>query len=228
MMRSSRIYRHYWYIKRRKSGSMRIGVVLLSLFILFALLGSYAQKKVFPYIMEVSEMKARSLIAEEVESAIKAEFGERLRYEDVAVVERDSVSGITSIKTNVNRLNGLSAQITARIQEKLFTGGRGKIGIPLGALFGSAIFSAEGPDVYVKFVSAGQVETSFKSDFTEAGVNQTRHTITMDVKVRVGIALPVIENQREVAVEVPLAETVILGNSPEKLNKVVHTNSSLR
>lgn len=227
-MRSSRVYRHYWYAKRRKSGSLRILAVLLSLLIILALLGSYAQKKVFPYIMEISEMKTRNLVAEEVESAIKAEFGRGLRYDDIAVIEKDPVYGVTSIKTNVNRLNALSSQITGRIREELFTGGRGKIGIPLGALSGNAIFSAEGPDVYVKFVSVGQVEANFKSDFTEAGVNQTRHTITMEVKVRVGIAIPARENQREISVEVPLAETIILGSPPEKLNKAVHINSSLR
>lgn len=208
-MRSSRLARRCWYAKRRKRGSMRIFTVLASIIIILSLMAAYAQKKVVPYIMDFIEIRTRSLITDSVESAIKEELGRNLNYEDVAIVERDKMDRIVSIQTNVGRLNVLSGQIAAQIQKMLLSQGKEKIGIPLGTILGSTVFSAEGPDIYVKFVSAGQVETNFKTDLANAGTNKTKHSICLEVKVKIGVAAPMIKAQRDFAVEVPLAETII-------------------
>lgn len=228
MMRSSRVYRRYGRRTGQRRGSMRIGAVILSVFILLALLATYAQKKVFPYILEVSEMKTRSLITEMVESVINDEFGRSPSYDDIAFVGKDSLNRVTSIQINANRLTMLSTKIAGQIQEKLFTEGKKEIGVPLGTLLGSAVFSAEGPDIYVKFIPVGQVEASYKSEFSNAGSNQTRHWVSLEVKATIGVAVPLVENRREITVEVPLAETVVIGNVPDTVDNNVHkTNKTI-
>ncbi|MEG1441994.1 MAG: sporulation protein YunB, partial [Oscillospiraceae bacterium] len=54
----------------------------------------------------------------------------------------------------------------------------------------------------------------FHDDFESVGINQTRHRIMVVVKVPISIAAPLKKISSEVVSEVPIAETVIVGDVP--------------
>ena len=60
----------------------------------------------------------------------------------------------------------------------------------------------------------GHVETKYSSEFESAGINQTRHKIYVKVKTTVRVIIPLKSNDIEVTNEVPIAETIIVGKTP--------------
>ena len=90
-----------------------------------------------------------------------------------------------------------------------------EIRIPLGSLVDSELVWARGPELRVRALRVGTVSAEFRSDFSQAGVNQTLHRIELEVAVPVTLILP--GGQTELTIETGLrvAETVIVGAVPD-------------
>ena len=86
--------------------------------------------------------------------------------------------------------------------------------IPMGNLSGVLWLSALGPDVRVLVRSVGDVSADYENEFSDVGINQTRHAIYLKVSVTIqlmipGRIIPVTAEDR-----VCVAETVIVGEVP--------------
>lgn len=215
MFRNSILYHRLWYIKRRNTKRVRIYLRLAAIFIILTLLVSYANKKLLPYLVELSEFKAESIISAAVINTVDEIFSGNINYNDLVVLSRDKNGSITSIETNVVKLNRLTSMISRGIQEKLIQFSKDRISIPFGTLSGSAILAGIGPDLHVDIKPCGSVETDFRSEFTSEGINQTRHRIYITVRTKVSIVVPLFSKKSEVAASIPIAETVIVGSVPD-------------
>lgn len=60
----------------------------------------------------------------------------------------------------------------------------------------------------------GTVETDLKSEFKEAGINQTLHRIYLEVRCNVNILTPYNTIKETIVNQVLLVEGVIIGNIP--------------
>lgn len=60
----------------------------------------------------------------------------------------------------------------------------------------------------------GNVETELKSEFKEAGINQTLHRIYLNIECNVSILTPYNTIQETINNQVLLVEGVIIGNIP--------------
>jgi len=88
------------------------------------------------------------------------------------------------------------------------------IGIPIGSLFLPEVFSGKGPAIPVHILSIRNSDASFVSDFTQAGINQTLHQLSVEVSVDVSVLVLAQTNSFTVTSEVVVAETVIVGDVP--------------
>ena len=61
----------------------------------------------------------------------------------------------------------------------------------------------------------GTVETDLRSEFKEAGINQTLHRIYLEVKCNVNILTPYDTMNETITNQVLLVEGVIIGNIPD-------------
>lgn len=80
---------------------------------------------------------------------------------------------------------------------------------------GSKFFSGLGPDIQIKMMTDGTVETELKSEFKDAGINQTLHRIYLEVRCKVSILTPYDTIEETIKNQVLLAEGVIIGNIPD-------------
>ena len=215
MIRSSTAYRRLWHYRRRNAKPLhRYCLILTVLFVLVAV-AAYTNNTLSPYVMQITEIKTRTLVTETINRTIGEEFGGKVKYSDLSIIKRDDKNRITSIEVNTVKLNEMAARITSQLQNKLSTLQEEKVAVPIGALTGIPIFSAEGPDVYIKILPAGKVDVEFVSEFSSIGSNQTRHRIYLEVNTRVGLAVPMVKKETNIISSIPVAETVILGNVPE-------------
>ena len=212
--RKTNLYNRLWYVKknRRKTYIYIFPLIILTVLILLFL---YVENIMKPGFLEFSDYMVRRIINNSVAKAVNDNFPEEINYEEIVKINKDEFEKINSIRVDVGKLNRIFSKVTLSIQEELDTLGVEEIGIPIGVLAGNSIFSARGPMINVKVMPAGGVETDFRSEFTSAGINQTKHRIYFLVKTKVSIAVPFINETTEVTTSIPIAETVIVGDVPQ-------------
>ncbi len=93
-------------------------------------------------------------------------------------------------------------------------------------LSGVRAFSGMGPEVKVKLINSGTVETKVRSEFESTGINQTIHRIYLDVFCRVSILTPYNVIDRDISNEVMLAENVVVGLVPSTYYNLEGMNSN--
>lgn len=74
-------------------------------------------------------------------------------------------------------------------------------------------------------MTEGTVETDLRSEFKDAGINQTMHRIYLEVKCNVNILTPYNTITETITNQVLLTEGVIIGNIPDTYYNLEGLNS---
>lgn len=82
-----------------------------------------------------------------------------------------------------------------------------------------------GPDIEMKMLIDGSVETDLKSEFKGAGINQTLHRIYLEVRCNVNILTPYDVINETIVNQVLLIEGLIVGNIPDAYYNLEGLNS---
>ena len=138
-----------------------------------------------------------------------------IRYDRIVYFEKDLDGRITALKTNMSEVNRLKTDILNLINDEILALDTMDIGIPLGSLILPQFFSGKGPHIPVHILSIRNSDASFVSNFSQAGINQTLHQLTMVVSIDVAMLVLGKTSSFEVTSEVVVAETVIVGEVPQ-------------
>ena len=151
-----------------------------------------------------------------LDAAVAEEIGARgVRYSDLVTIERNEAGDITALTSDMAAMNELRSGIFAAVLVAIDQLDPDGLSIPVGNLTGISLFSGRGFDLPVEVAAVGSAHGDFQSQFTSAGINQTRHRIVLEVTVSVEILLPGETIQTQVSAQVPVAETVIVGQVPD-------------
>lgn len=138
-----------------------------------------------------------------------------IMYDRIVYFEKDLNGRITALKTNISEVNRLKTSILNLINDEILAMDTSHLGVPLGSLFLPEFLSGKGPSIPVEILSIRNSDGSFESYFTEAGINQTRHQLTMEVLVDVSVLVLGETENFAVTSQVVVAETIIVGDVPE-------------
>jgi len=169
-----------------------------------------------PVIMSIAESRARILGVQAINNAayeIISEYSP-LSYSALIDILQDAEGRVAMLQANTMRMNEIGTQTALRAQEKLDELTYANVRIPLGAATGSKMLAGRGPSITVTLVPIGAVSTEFKSEFTSAGINQTRHRIYIVLKATVRVVIPTASTAAEVSTQVQIAESIIVGQVP--------------
>lgn len=118
------------------------------------------------------------------------------------------------ISSNVIVINEIISDIAIKIQEELNKIENSKFKISMGSFTGSRVLSGRGPRMEVKMSTIGNLDTDLRSEFSDAGINQTLHKIYLQVECQVVILTPFDTIEEKIANQVLLSEAVIVGTTP--------------
>lgn len=210
-MRKGRILRRcIWDLRRRRAG---IGLVLLGAGLLIA--GTLMTLRLTPEITELALATATDDITLAVNGVVAELTDEgELEYGSLVTLERDGTGAVTALIANSAKINALQSKATSMIVRRFADEDMTRVSIPVGNLLGGTLLSGRGPRLKLDILSVTNVVTSFRNDFTSAGINQTRHRIIMDVEVTLEVMLGNERGTDTVNTEVNVAETVIVGAVP--------------
>lgn len=137
------------------------------------------------------------------------------KYEDLVTIYKDSNENITMIKSNINVINLMISDIGEKIQKRLNEVEKDEIGIHLGSFTATKLLSAIGPIIPVKLATTGNIQTDLRSEFKEAGINQTMHRIYLQIDCEVNILTPYNIITEKISNQVLIAENIIVGKIPD-------------
>lgn len=128
--------------------------------------------------------------------------------------EKDGDGQISAIVTDTSRVNILSAKLLNAIVEASDRGDL-DLSIPFGNLLGISVFLGRGPTVPVKITMLTSSRVDFRNVLTDAGINQTKHQLLLEVCVDADVLLPWEIRSTQIVTEVLVAETIIVGRVPQ-------------
>ena len=199
---------------------MRRGIVRIFRWICLLLVLAAALLLWFRYryngaIRSLAETQVRNATSDLINDAIdmQIELG-NIQYDRIVYFEKNLDGQITALKTNMAEVNRLKTAILNLVNDEILAMDTSEISIPLGSLAIPELFSGRGPGIPVQVISIRNSDGSFSSSFTEAGINQTLHQLTMEVLVDVSVLVLGKAEEFTVSSHVVVAETVIVGQVP--------------
>ena len=168
-----------------------------------------------PVLAAAARYQVRSQVTAAVEQWAARDLQERgVDYSDFVTITRNEAGEITALSADMARLNLLRAELSAHLLERL-EDSQLELTVPVGSLLPIEPTWARGPELHLRALALGTASAEFESEFTSAGINQTRHRLWLRLSVPVTVLLP--GGGEEVAVDSRLcvAETVIVGQVPQ-------------
>lgn len=171
-------------------------------------------RAISPAISNVADGEIKRRTVDILNKTILKEYSDKFNYDEVIKVDKDSEGNIIMLRADTLKMNQIACEVAIRAQEELRESGNINIKIPVGYIFRNNIISNMGPKVTVKAQPMGSIDTEYSSNFQSEGVNQTKHSIYINVKTNVRVIFPMSVNKLEIKTQVPLAETIIVGKVP--------------
>ena len=166
-------------------------------------------------LKSMAEASMRSITTVAVNDAVYYTLSDEIRYEDLVSVERDEAGNINAITTNPLQINRIARDTAYMSQENLQKMSESGVDVPLGAFTGIEAWAGFGPRVNIQIIPISNVACRFVSSFQEAGINQTKHSIYLEIVADISIIMPAGTSNFASLTEVLICESVLLGTVPD-------------
>ena len=173
------------------------------------------ERSLKPTILTIASAYAEQVAVDAIQNAVNEKVAKSVAYKDLIVIRTDNRGRIVLMQANTIKINNLAADTVLDIQKSLARLEGRVIPIPMGQVLQSQLLASYGPKINVTLVPIGTVKVKVEDDFQQAGINQTRHRLYLNVSGRVKIVIPMASDYVEVSSQIPIAETIIVGEVPE-------------
>ncbi|CEJ74977.1 sporulation protein YunB [[Clostridium] sordellii] len=203
--------------KKRKERFKKNLSIFLMIFILSVFIGSfiYIDNKLRPTITLIAETKAEELANKSINKAVATVIDNNIKYEDLINIKTGEDGTITMMQANSILINDIASKVALEIQSEMKKIKTTSTYIPIGTAIGSPLLAKYGPKIKVSIEPIGTVYVDFGTDFESSGINQTRHRIYLKAKTEVKVVVPLTTSTKEVNTQIPICETIIVGDVPE-------------
>lgn len=198
--------------KRRKQKWLFVFFIIV---LVFGLLFFHFQRNVTRVLVSVSEATMRASTTIAVNDAVYYTLSDEMRYEDLVNVEKDAAGNIVAVSANALKINKIARDTASISQSNLKNLSLNGIPVPLGALTGIEAFAGLGPSIKFRIIPVSSVSCDFSSVFESVGINQTKHSIYLNVIADISIVMPSRTENFAVVTEILVGEFVIVGNIPD-------------
>ena len=201
--------RHKKHSRKRKWLCILVGVFVLCCALFF-----YFQRNVTRVLISISEATMRASTTIAVNDAVYYTLSDEMRYEDLVTITRDKEDNIVGISTDPLKINKIARDTASVSQSNLKNLSLNGIPIPLGALTGIEAFAGLGPSIHFRIIPVSSVTCGFSSTFESVGINQTKHSIYLNVVADISIVMPSRTENFAVRTDILIGESVIVGEIP--------------
>ena len=163
----------------------------------------------------MAESSASDILARQVSAVVERKMLEWGREEREYIhFEKDSAGAVTAIVTDTAQVNILCSELLHALIDAS-AGDDLTVRIPLGNLLGVSMLLGKGPRIPMKLTMLTSSRVSFRNALSDAGINQTKHQLLLEVEVDANVLLPWEIRSTRVKSEVLVAETIVIGHVPD-------------
>lgn len=203
----------YGRVRFRRYGGLTFKIVCA--LVIFAVAFLLTDAKLRPAVLDIAAVEAKAVAEQKVNSAVeKAISGSDVNYSDIVAVNYSSDNKITGITTDIVKMNLFKSEISKAVDKAFGKSEYTTVSVPLGSATGVTLFSGSGPYVDVKVGMTAATQTDFENIFEAAGVNQTQHSVMLNLETTVMLTLSGKRITYNVATSFCVAQTVIVGSVP--------------
>lgn len=199
----------------KKKRRLQPFVIIILFFILIVYSFIFVDKQVRPIIEALSETEVRIIATQGVNNGVSKALKKDVNYDDLINIVKDENGNITLIQANTVEINLLGSDIAKLVQESIEVLENDVKEIPLGNIMGSKMFANYGPKFKAYIISLGSIVVDFYTEFEQAGINQTIHRLYLVIDTKVQIIVPLSSKVVKVTSNIPITETVIVGDVPK-------------
>ena len=199
--------------KRRRGLGLRF-YLLAGVVMLFSL-GVVVDAALRPILEQVAAQQVHLAVVRLINEAVYDQLGNGVAYQQLINVSTDADGRVTLMQPDTVKITRLVTSIARDLEEKLGNLSREDIKVPLGMLTGNSLLADKGPNLTLALLPLGSVSVNIHDEFSAAGINQTRHSIMLDIVVDMGILLPFQSTFTQITDTLPIVESVIVGTIPE-------------
>ena len=209
-------------MKRRRRGEnyalFKITVVLL----VFSVAITACFYKMRPVIIRYAVSMAETILLDSANNAILDILKEEgVSYNDIVTLSRDGTGRVTSLETDIVKINSLKSLVSNRLSEIISQKEYYDLLIPLGTFLSSTYTSGFGPKIHFKMQLTATARVNFSHEFKSAGINQVLHIVMIDMDIRGGLIMTGYSGGISVSTSAMAAQTVIVGTTPDAFTNVI-------
>lgn len=203
--------RRYYQKSRLKTFLFRAAAVFMSFLILLLLIDARIRPIVKNSAASVINVGITQIINKTV---INTLYDISPEYSDIVEVVYGPDGNITYLSLNNTKANMLKSVISKSITEAISKDEARLMRIPWGTLTGIALLSGRGRFINIKITEFSYALIDIRSEFSAAGINQTRHSIILDITIKAHGYVAITHVSTQVQTSLIVAETIIIGDVP--------------
>ena len=226
-------------LKKRKNKKPIIIIIIIIMILISFLIIQYINKQISPKLTHYASLEIRKLSNLIITKSLKTESLEKLNITDLFLITKNEKSEILTVDVNTVTLNKIILESTVNIQENLKQLEHGKINnnneenkngiilkIPLGQIYNNFLLNNLGPKIPVKLKILGDMETKVNTNIKNYGINNALIEITLEIKVKEEVILPINTEEIIVTQSIPLAMKIIEGTVPNYYSGEINKSST--
>ncbi|MBQ3235213.1 MAG: sporulation protein YunB [Clostridia bacterium] len=195
--------------KKRKKGLFIL--FLLLFFAIFITLYSFSNKM----LIGIGEASYKGVLSTASYYAIENSLSEEFNYQELFTVHKNDTGEISMITTDSYKFNSLTTTLANYVGEYLTDYINRGVDVPLGVFTGIRLLQGFGKPIRMKLVAINSVKCDVVSKFETAGINQTRHTLYLNVTPDVSVVTRFSTKNVSDKITVMLYDNLIIGEVPE-------------
>ena len=209
------IYYETFRVKNRKRRRLKRFLVFIVVILCFGVLFYHVNSAVFTLVSGICEDYAYSASLSSMNEAVMTTLNEELKYTDLIKIEKNKDGDISLMSADALKINAISRTVAGKTEEIL----KGKLSdgipVPLFAFTGIKLASGFGPNVNYYAITVVGVNCGFDGKFSSVGINQTLHSLYIQIECKVDIEFLYKKRSFYSASEVLISEAVLVGKVPE-------------
>ena len=195
---------------KKKKKVLKILIIILLMIIIYKSILNYIDP-IFEGLCQDQVKSVATIITNQQSTIIMNKY----QYNELYTIEKDDNGKIAMIRANVVSVNNMISDLTENIQNEFDEIEKANIEIPLGSLFGTYFLSGIGPNIPIKVLMSGALDTEVKNEFISQGINQTLHRTYVEFTCNMKILTPLNSYSKTIINQVIVGEHVIIGEIPD-------------
>ena len=192
----------------------KILIIISAVTVLIAASIMLINKNLTPILVAEAKAIGEQYAIKAINDGVSLATFNKTEYLDLIDIVSNDNGEVMYLKARTPALNNLALEAVGATQKYLDELDKQSIYINVGSLSGMDWFSGLGPEMEFQIKPIGTVNAKYISEFENAGINQTRHSIKLVMRCNIAVILPSGSTEMTVEVVNVMSEAIIVGTVP--------------